>query len=461
MFYGYFLASVIAVFFAANKGEAAYGVFRIITMIAFLYAASVTLEYPHTLIKSMIILGIILGVYSLYQYGSIYYPSRRIGTMGNMNLCSSAHLLLTAFSVYALFEYQKTWKILSVISIIISLFVIFYSLRTRTVWLSFFVTSAVLSIYKKKYLVIALAVTVLIAGIYLKGKSAFDTASMRHRFQSWNQTLHMVKDNPLGVGYNSWQIEMPTYCKFMSSEIREFDYRKRQTVRPHNDYLQVLAETGIIGFMFYIGIFASAMYYAVKSKNVLSITGITAYMVIAFFSFPGERTFHTIVLLIFIAMALPRKEIEIKRKRVLYLLSIIAICCLLFATYIYSVRLKADNEVLYAQIAQKENRYKDVLEIINDRSSVFASLEHGGIPYMYFRGIALYKLGYPKLALRTFERAAKYNPHHIKVITGLGYMYKENEEYSRAMKCYNYALYLFPGDEHSLSNMREILWLQN
>ena len=77
--------------------------------------------------------------------------------------------------------------------------------------------------------------------------SVFQVGGDRGRLQMWLNTLELIADYPiLGVGAGGWKRVYPHYDQ--GAMIRQ----NSSPVRPHNDYLWIAAESGIIGFVLFI-----------------------------------------------------------------------------------------------------------------------------------------------------------------------------------------------------------------
>ncbi len=71
----------------------------------------------------------------------------------------------------------------------------------------------------------------------------YQTGSASVRFLMWNSTLRMIKDRPLsGVGAGAWEVHAPLY-QTAGSQL-ETDYYV------HNEFLQLLGEYGLLGWVF-------------------------------------------------------------------------------------------------------------------------------------------------------------------------------------------------------------------
>ncbi|MBC8402082.1 MAG: tetratricopeptide repeat protein [Candidatus Marinimicrobia bacterium] len=122
-------------------------------------------------------------------------------------------------------------------------------------------------------------------------------SSMEARLGFWRASLDIFIDNLnwlTGVGLNNYQFHYPAYAQ---GHLISFT---RIVGRPHNDFLWILIETGIIGFGIYIWLLLTAAYMVlIILKNttdakivlltVFLTTSLLAILGHAMFSFPKER----------------------------------------------------------------------------------------------------------------------------------------------------------------------------
>ena len=100
-----------------------------------------------------------------------------------------------------------------------------------------------------------------------------------------------MKSPFIGVGIGNWKINSVEYDR---------KYMEDYTVpyHMHNDFLQIFAETGIIGFILYFGIFAYLTLILVhklinkklKFQHLILLMCLITYIVDANFNFPHERS---------------------------------------------------------------------------------------------------------------------------------------------------------------------------
>jgi len=141
--------------------------------------------------------------------------------------------------------------------------------------------------------------------------SDLQTSSTQQRLRFYKAAIQSIKEQPLfGVGIGNWKIHATKYDKpFM------IDYTVPYHV--HNEFLEVTAETGFIGFILFFGIFfwiAYLIFSAVKSREYLNIemfymilacsVSLIAYLSDSFINFPFERPVIVIQILFYIVIIL-------------------------------------------------------------------------------------------------------------------------------------------------------------
>ncbi|MFC1707590.1 tetratricopeptide repeat protein, partial [Planctomycetota bacterium] len=73
------------------------------------------------------------------------------------------------------------------------------------------------------------------------------------RFATYRNTIELIKENPLGVGPGNWRVVFPLY-KGKVAETHWFDVGQ-EPWETHDDPLQILSETGVLGGMAFLSIF--------------------------------------------------------------------------------------------------------------------------------------------------------------------------------------------------------------
>ncbi|MHC1708674.1 MAG: O-antigen ligase family protein [Bacteroidales bacterium] len=136
-----------------------------------------------------------------------------------------------------------------------------------------------------------------------------DESSTNARLSSWKRSVRLIKENPvLGVGTGNWKVQV---LKYENPTLVDFVYMYKN----HNDFLEITAETGIIGGLAFISIFLLIIVGFARSCLVadpehskmkflfLPAFGMIAYAVDAFFNFPADRPEIQALFAIYVGLA--------------------------------------------------------------------------------------------------------------------------------------------------------------
>jgi tetratricopeptide (TPR) repeat protein len=294
--------------------------------------------------------------------------------------------------------------------------------------------------------------------------------SLAERLQLWQTSLRMAANNPLlGVGTGQWKIMMPHYGGIIKSEMTAEGIIEIQFQRPHNDYLWVLAENGLIGFIgyisFYIILAGYALKIAVKSKeadqkifSLLMLFGLIGYMIIAFFAFPKERVVHTIFQMLIAASivtvyhkAFPTGQTVSHRKMMLFNVAILVF--VVFSGFIGYTRLTSEIHTRNGLEARLKGDWDRVIAEMDMAHSRFYSLDPTSTPLRWYRGMAQYALGHIEKARDDFNKAYRIHPYHVHVLNNLASCHALLNDTNSAVGYYIRTLETFPRFETGLINL--------
>lgn len=88
-------------------------------------------------------------------------------------------------------------------------------------------------------------------------------ASTAMRFVTWQASINIVKQNPLGVGTGNWKMALRKEYNAM----HELEAAQKP-LPSHNAFLQIAVEWGYIGVFLLVGLVALNLFYAFKSKGL-------------------------------------------------------------------------------------------------------------------------------------------------------------------------------------------------
>ena len=156
---------------------------------------------------------------------------------------------------------------------------------TRSAWVTTFIlsfiTSFVLVSNKKKYilgiLILTMAGSVIFSNVpnfnnRLKSIISFSDRSINERFICWEATISMFKDNPIiGIGIGNYREVYKNKYKPVNAHLT--------LQHAHNNFLQVLAEMGTLGFSSYLLMNIYFIYYGItgwiRKKNIYYLCFLT------------------------------------------------------------------------------------------------------------------------------------------------------------------------------------------
>ena len=254
--------------------------------------------------KIMITAGLLIGIMSLIlSIGTTFFPEyinslpnkisdyirkrsgsfygRINGLTGNANSTACYCYTGAAFSIYMLLNKQsKIWKLLSIMNILLSAYIIFIATASRTNMLSFisfsivFITSYYLVAHRKRnnykktfYKILYLTAVLTILFIIL----LLVIPSFRNYVLTKIVRVSSLSDgsNRLTVYKTAWEYGKGN--RILGFNNREF-YNQTGFSHTHNAILEVLSFSGLLGLVPFLGFSLVSIYYAIK--NLISCSKI-------------------------------------------------------------------------------------------------------------------------------------------------------------------------------------------
>lgn len=138
---------------------------------------------------------------------------------------------------------------------------------------------------------------------------SISTESANPRIPAWINTIEMISDQPLiGVGVGQWPVIYPMY-----HDRRAFDVILNETTtlkHLHNEYLELFANYGLIGYIFIIWVFISSALMLLRvlksnrnTANALIIfLSLLGFLIESFFSFPIKAYYPMLFVIIMLAL---------------------------------------------------------------------------------------------------------------------------------------------------------------
>ncbi len=412
-------------------------------------------------------LSILPSLGEAYKEGDIYLASGKLFAHKNYAAATLLMLIPAALAV-RLPETLGTW--LQRIAVGLALFEILF-LRTRGVWLAAALMALVAagvyatqkdSTYRNQSL-IALAVLVVGVGIAIVfggAEKVFDSSTIQSRIHYWKASKEMFLDNPIsGVGGGQWKIEYPaTGLKGTNESVMN---GTTSILRPHNDILWLLSETGI-GALFFIGMMLLALLHLLKTKEQL-LFGLTivAFGAYGFGEFPLERT--TLLIPFAVAMgylASRSKSIYEGGKPLSMGLSAVA---LVFTVAVSLARVGGEKEAAQALDGYMKRNARAMVQNSAAATGTFFEMDIYNNPMPYFEGLGILisggqkpNAGILKKSAAAFEQALEIHPNHILSLNQLAQIRRIEGDYAEASRLYNQVLAMSPRNTSAALRLAEV-----
>ena len=500
---------------AINQVEAIYTLSKYLIFCAFFM--TLLLLFKARLISiGTIISGILLflplsflaALMQMWDLGSFFNPYQVqdiVSTFGNKNLFSSVLFLALPFLLLSTSSATRKSNVLKLLLLTSVLFFLLY-LRSRGVWLAIYLGVAVyligLIFYPRKDIAAVLAGNKYFIGtaslVFLlfivltlieykaewtlfktakdpivntvQGTPAINTAepklslnrvastnTLRTRSILWRKTANIVARHPiLGVGPGNWKVNFPGEGIDFSSPFSDFNQGYRNYVRPHNDYLWVLAENGITGLAVYLAFFWLCIYYLVKlirhstdigkrHNYILLLSGLAGYLSISFFDFPLERISHQVILFTILAYAATQyysgigKELRMRRyaKPFYFTLVLLSITCSLVVSF---SRYNSELNIKKMIKSHSELNWRNVKLYVEKAGNPFYNMDPMSTPIDWYAGVAHFAEGNYERATEHFEHAYAAHPNHVHVLSNLGSAYVKLNKIDKGISYYKRAL---------------------
>ncbi|MFH1416065.1 MAG: O-antigen ligase family protein [Elusimicrobiota bacterium] len=448
--------------------------------------------HRHRLMDYLLIAGWFAGIYGLLQrnggIGMIRVPrmTRVFSTFGNPNFFASFLAGLIPLAIASFMDRKKLWKLLMLTTSIIAL----YYTATRGAWLGLSI-ALVLWMFirvrdKKKVLLITL-LFFLVFGWFTRAKWMRAT----ERLMIWRDTLKMSAEFPVsGVGLGEFHSVFPEYA---SAQLLEKLPKGKFIVNyAHNEFLEVLAETGITGFGIYLWFLFIyyRKFFTTKKPGIMSygaVFGATAVLIHSAFSVNMRFAVSSIWAFALMGMALVppagtgKKSLAFNPKKAL-------LSGLFFAGLFFAARIAVEPVLLQKKLAKdvdffdlseeydQEELMKEIREnpqkastyyelgweqakkkdfknaIINFQKTI--SLDSSRVGAYNNLGNIYYTMGNAGLAEKYYTEAVRRNPGLTDAHFNLGFIYYYQGRLKPAAEEFNAVLQLEP-DNHKAKIMLE------
>lgn len=483
----FYLINITSSFWSFNPADSLYESQRVFLAIilVIVFLSFINSEEEEVLvIKSIIVSAFIYVGYALIQI--IYLPDfgndflyQITSFSAHKNLLSSFLFLLLPFVLYGIILLTGQWKLISKLLFFLIILLLLF-LQTRAVYLALIVTFFIFIFlfFRKKGNIIKICfITFLSLGIIIVLFSLLSDSflsrihvlnyltseSAQERIAVWKNTILLIKEYPLfGVGSANWQYNFSKYPIGMIDNIANSSVSFQ---RPHNDFLWILSETGIMGFSFIVFI----LFYIYRKSRTFLVSSISTpehtkikiffsflcgLLVISFFGFEKERITHIAISSLLLGFLIRNIKITYTlKKQKKNALIFIAGGCIILNLIISFYRIKGEyfTRLIY------DNLNGDTPELIisygKKAISPFYLADPTSTPVYSYMGSAYNQLQDFQKTLEYSQKAYDLAPYDFKVLSNYGYILERHNQREKAELMLLEALRINPFYEQAIVNM--------
>jgi tetratricopeptide (TPR) repeat protein len=291
----------------------------------------------------------------------------------------------------------------------------------------------------------------------------------------WENSERIIENNLLyGVGAGNWKIYFPKYKLDNFNESVQNGLTIYQ--RPHNDFLWVFSEQGVLGIITYLLIFLLILFYLFRIiKNTIEwkdkiiyisfFACILGYLFISAVDYPLERIEHQLILYLIFSIITAKYyhdfiAIKTSNKFIINKLILITIfsTIILFSFIVGFNRYSGEYYTSKLYKAHHKNSFRKMIKIADKSINSFYLIDPMSVPIQWYKGVALFSLGNITEAKKVFEKAYTVTPYNIHVLNNLASCYESLGEHKKAEEAYLQALSISSNFEESLLNLSAVYY---
>lgn len=329
------------------------------------------------------------------------YSQRLTSTFGQPNFLGSFLILVFPLIIVAFKLWTRFWqKIILIILGFLEIFILILTL-SRAAWfgfLGFVVFLSIIYLYlkkKKKLLLFFIALIVLGISLIFFNKNYFDqsknpllfrltsaldfnTPTAKFRLLYWRAVPEIIKSRPfLGYGPES---QYQLFTKYYGPESIVYEEINSHPDRAHNEILDILLTTGVLGLLSYLFLMGYVFYRGLREGSLFSLvllSALFAYIISNQFGFPTITTNLYFWLYLALIMVISNKSEKENNYRLNFnVISKIFILIAVIATSFILIKYKNINLLkadYYFYQAKADKQERNLVKLMDDYEKVFTN----------------------------------------------------------------------------------------
>lgn len=280
-----------------------------------------------------------------------------------------------------------------------------------------------------------------------------DNNNIHERIALSKLTCKMIAEKPIaGWGLSNWKVFAPAHGQVTFSPFIRLQ-------NPHNDYLLVWSEAGVLSLLLYTLILwvPIRQSYKLLSKGrretkimaLAALISLIVFSILSFFGSPRERPVTQLMLglILTIVTFLTRYEApETFQKQSgyykpsLYILGLLSV----LTCFLAAIRLKAEVGLQQAFKDKEQMQWRQVVSDLKQSETRWFARDYMGTPIDWYQAQAFLQLGDTINAMSHYKKALLKNPYHMQALNDLGACYAAKSNYREAVPLLIKAHELFP-----------------
>lgn len=372
-----------------------------------------------------------------------------IGNTGNINILAASLTIKVPFILIGILHfknYKKIFLFFALFSVTAVIFLTAARAAILNLFLIFFVYSIYIlkeyainrsSFFKIIYIIIPVAIAFVFSNsVFKKSNNTSRYVSLENRISQintkdesskarlvfWNDALRMNRESHfLGIGLGNYQVECIPYERTTAND-------SNISLHAHNDFLEILAETGVLNGLVYISLFV--LIFIINVKRIVKKTDkktreiailvlmlLIVYGIDSFFNFPMYKPTMAIFFSLILALTLINFN-ENKKEELFYVNKIkvgllVLVIVSAITTYSAFVIYKASNlEYLITKDDINSNLKGELTgDTVISRMPFYPNVFSSSESFYEYAGIYYIREKKYEKALSCFSKASKINPY--------------------------------------------------
>jgi O-antigen ligase len=518
LFAGYLLVTCGSLLVAVNVSAGFTDVFRtlatFLTLCLFCLLLPIVPRWQEQLLRVVVVAGLVAAIVGFSEIGrelGLGIHGRRAmeqitGLMSSVNLYAGILALILPRCLCGVVLLRSAWRGLAAVAAG-SMLVMILLLQSRAAWLAVLTGAAAavgavlvdsprfnLSRRARNGLaaaclagLVAMAVGVVAApadnffaqrfrSIFVESADPAALPREGGRLMIWGITAQMIADHPLtGVGAGNFTVRLHEY---FGDDDLDFSNVHTNWVQPHNDFLWVFAEKGVLGIVLFVGSFVAAL---ASIRTILrsdvplgdrwltlaAFMGLVSYVTLSSFDFPLERINHQVSLALLLAVVTVLKHAvrpvaggfpATGARRLGRLVAVPVLVVSLGLGIAYSIAaIQQEKDVIVARRAGEQGKWEEMLAAARRARTPWKTLDPLASPVAFLEGMAHVQLGHVTEGIECLEQARIDNPNRMYVINNLGILYASTGRFDEAIECFSLAANRYPHRIEPFNNLASCL----